>query len=803
MSEMELMGAKPVVYYSTTPDLDVSAYTDQTDPQEGEVLRKIQTSADWSVKPPSDLSIVTAVAIDCTKKADGSDYELDKQETLIAYLYMKAPEYDLESEIFDEEEYYNHLKNRSAYNGFYANTSIRDAIGTAASHSYHIFEFTKTDIYAPKMKIKKKWADNNNNDGKRPRSVRLTLMANGRPSGTTVDLTAEENWEKELGYMRLYDEDGNMIRYTLKEGDVEGYTSDPAVMTVKDGVASIEITNRHENETVDIPFSKTWAPRKEGDEEWEEKIPDSLSFRLSGGTTSKTQTLYKADFDGNTWSGSFTGMQKYRAGQEINYTVKELLESDAWYSERGTGKNDIRNIYYPYGSLEVVKDLVGDTAKAGQKDFVFSISFRSGGEVYRENVPYKIVDRASGEELRSGSFEGSGEFALKKTEKLVIEELGTSVDYEIDEKPLEGFTLESSSKTAGRVSPHTTTTASFTNRYRSGCSVGINGTKTLDGKELKRNQFRFELRDESGRVVSAVGNRADGGISFGDLSYTQKDDGKTFVYRVSEVVQKKGGYTCDGTVYRVYVRPVDNGDGTMDCSIAYKKVTHPGEAAKRAQIEAKQKEIDALLPDEPGYEETLDRLQAELDALELELEAILAGDGEETDADGISFSNTYRAAGSIVLKAYKSLKNGDIGDYSFRFDLYDGEGRLIDSENNNREGNILFEALHFDQKDAGKTYYYAIREHAGDEEAVVYDKKVYGYRIRVIDNNDGTLSFNQAPFNADEMFMKDESGELITDEYGHLVKNESFTEKEGDLPLFKNSMKPGSLSVAKFVDNPD
>lgn len=82
---------KPVIYYSTK---DRALFTeDDYDISKSEV---------WSSKKPSDLSEVTAIAVDCSKATDGSDFVFSNKETLPIYVTMVAP-YDENG--FDKSAY--------------------------------------------------------------------------------------------------------------------------------------------------------------------------------------------------------------------------------------------------------------------------------------------------------------------------------------------------------------------------------------------------------------------------------------------------------------------------------------------------------------------------------------------------------------------------------------------------------------------------------------------------------------------------------------------------------------------------
>ena len=85
VSQMVATGAKPVIYLSRTANLvflnnDVGDLPDLSD-----------TSVWQTMDQFGDISEAKAIAIDLRKKADGSDFVLDRGESAIAILQMKAP----------------------------------------------------------------------------------------------------------------------------------------------------------------------------------------------------------------------------------------------------------------------------------------------------------------------------------------------------------------------------------------------------------------------------------------------------------------------------------------------------------------------------------------------------------------------------------------------------------------------------------------------------------------------------------------------------------------------------------------
>ena len=101
----------------------------------------------------------------------------------------------------------------------------------------------KIDI--PVVKI---WNDNDNKDGNRPESIHVTLYADG----VQVDehtLTAAEGWQFTFTDKEAYDEDANVIAYTVKEDAVEWYTSD---------INGTYITNSYRPEVTSASVVKVW-----------------------------------------------------------------------------------------------------------------------------------------------------------------------------------------------------------------------------------------------------------------------------------------------------------------------------------------------------------------------------------------------------------------------------------------------------------------------------------------------------------------------------------------------------------------
>lgn len=106
----------------------------------------------------------------------------------------------------------------------------------------------------------------------------------------------------------------------------------------------------------------------------------------------------------------------------------------------------------------------------------------------------------------------------------------------------------------------------FANSYKAaGTSIAFNAAKVLTGRELKKGEFTFELRDANGKVLQTVKNGAltEGGyapIAFDPITY---DEPGTYDYRIVEVKGDAEGITYDETVFTYHVVVTDDGNGQL------------------------------------------------------------------------------------------------------------------------------------------------------------------------------------------------------------------------------------------------
>ncbi len=221
----------------------------------------------------------------------------------------------------------------------YSNGTVISYTVAEDAVDYYASSVTGYDIentYVPEktsVSVNKVWSDSDNNDGKRPSSVRVQLYAGDAKSGEPVTLNAANEWKYTWTDL-LKEAKGSAISYTVKEVNVpDGYESSISG-TADNGYT---ITNTHENEKTSISGTKTWDDADDQDR----KRPSSITVNLLADNVKvASKTVESAD----NWKYDFTGLDKYSAGKEITYTVSE--EQVDGYTSSINGYN-ITNSYTP------------------------------------------------------------------------------------------------------------------------------------------------------------------------------------------------------------------------------------------------------------------------------------------------------------------------------------------------------------------------------------------------------------------------------------------------------------------------
>ncbi|MGN8738467.1 Cna B-type domain-containing protein, partial [Bilifractor sp. HCP3S3_D3] len=195
-----------------------------------------------------------------------------------------------------------------------------------------------TNSYTPEKTTisgTKTWDDNNNQDGKRPGSITVKLLADGTKAAEKT-VTAEDGWKYSFEDLPVY-KNGQKIKYSIAESAVKNYSTT---------IEGYNITNSYTPEKTSLSVLKRWNDTENQDG----KRPNSVNVQLyaDGEASGKTVTLTKS----NNWLYTWTELPMYKnGGTKIAYTVKEVSDLPSGYTSSVTGSAEggyvITNSYTP------------------------------------------------------------------------------------------------------------------------------------------------------------------------------------------------------------------------------------------------------------------------------------------------------------------------------------------------------------------------------------------------------------------------------------------------------------------------
>lgn len=179
----------------------------------------------------------------------------------------------------------------------------------------------------PSVKVTKVWDDKDDDAALRPESVDIKLLADGKDTGKVLTLGKDNNWKGEFTDLVKYDGDKE-IKYSVEEvieGNLQYYT----VSVSGDAESGFTVTNKLEVLTEkESTGTKNWVGDEEGDR------PESITIQLlENGTPLEDVILEITPDENGEWTYRFDGMPKYRNGEEIEYSVKELNVPEGYIDE--------------------------------------------------------------------------------------------------------------------------------------------------------------------------------------------------------------------------------------------------------------------------------------------------------------------------------------------------------------------------------------------------------------------------------------------------------------------------------------
>ena len=254
--------------------------------------------------------------------------------------------------------------------------------------------------------------------------------------------------------------------------------------------------------------------------------------------------------------------------------------------------------------------------------------------------------------------------------------------------------------------------------------VTVKADKHLAGRDLNDGEFAAELKDSDGNLLQtkrfarvprdAQSDKAtnvregEGTLEFDKLTF---DRSGVYTYTVTEQDGNLGGVTYDRTVHTVTVTVTEDAK------------TH--------------------------------RLVA----------AVSYSNGEGGE-EGILFRNTYRPGNVVVeLAARKNLTGRGLKADEFEFELVDKDGKVIDTERNDKDGDIRFKPLTYSRDNNGiddcGEHRYVIRERNTGEKNVTYDRTEHHVTVTVGDDLQGNLTA-KVEYDPTDGKTKDSSAMLAT-----------------------------------------
>ena len=562
-----------------------------------------------------------------------------------------------------------------------------------------------TNSYTPgetSASVTKIWDDADNQDGIRPESITVALLANGTPTNKTVTLTAANNWTQTITGLPEK-ADGEYITYTWTEVNVpEGYS---LTGTSKNETVTT-LTNTHTPELTSITGTKTW---KDADNQ-DGKRPESITVNLfADGTKLKSQSV-SADADGN-WSYSFTDLPKYANGQEITYTVTE--DAVDGYTTESDGYNFINTHQPETTEITGTKTWNDANNQDGKRpESITVILLANGTEKTRQAV---TADEA-----------GNWTYTFKDLPKYAN---GQEITYTVAEEEVTDYTTTydgsniTNSYTPGKTSATVTKIWNDAENQDGKRPESITVSLLADGKETRKT-VTLSVENNWKQTISDLPEKADGKA----IKYTWTEETLPEGYELTDN-SKNGTVTTLTNTYAPETTSItvtktwddaDNQDGKRPESIIVNLLAN-GEIVASQTVKA----------DEAGnWTYTFKDLPKYANGKEITYTVTEeAVEGYETSVDGFNITNTYTTE-TTEVKGSKTWNDADNQDgkrpESITVGLLaNGEEKDSQTVTADENGNWTYSFEKLPKYEAGKEILYTVTEDAVAD----YTTEITGYDI--------------------------------------------------------------------------
>lgn len=435
---------------------------------------------------------------------------------------------------------------------------------------------------------------------------------------------------------------------------------------------------------------------------------DQLSFPLPGTyvytVSERDVTVPGVTKDGTVTTITYTVKDVDHAGR-LKVVDKTITRSD------GKTANGIRfdNTYNPKGvgcTLGGVKTIINaDTATnriPQDGEFTFALTSHDGApmpEGSKDGVK-TVTNTGTGFTFGRMDYDKPGTYVYTVTEQAGRDPtIGYSTQaYDVT------VTVTDQGGMLSATADRQATDVRFDNTYTpTPVDVTVKADKHLTGRDLNDGEFAAELKDSDGNLLQtkrfarvprdAQSDKAtnvregEGTLEFDKLTF---DRAGVYTYTVTEQDGNLGGVTYDRTVHTVTVTVTEDTKAhRLAASVAYSN----GKASEKS----------------------------------------------------ILFQNTYQPGNVMVgLAARKNLTGRGLKADEFEFELVDDKGNVIDTERNDKDGDIRFKPLTYGRDNNGiddcGEHRYVIREKNTGEKNVTYDRTEHHVTVTVGDDLQGNLT---------------------------------------------------------------
>ena len=303
-------------------------------------------------------------------------------------------------------------------NGYKPNTEEKDiTVDENGNAKYEI----QNELALKSISGTVKWEDTNNQDGKRPEKVTVTL--NKTVDGTTTKVkdvevatpaSSADTSNYEFTDLPQY-EGGKEITYTVAQNSVDGYTTE---------VNGFNIVNKYEPAKKTVSGTVKWEDANNQDGKRPEKVTVTLNKTVDGTTTKvKDVEVVTPASSADTSNYEFTDLPQYEGGKEITYTVAQN-SVDAY-----TTKVDGFNIVNTH---EVEKTVVEGTKTWNDAD--------DQDGVRPAEITIKLFKNGTEAEVKKVTEADGWKWKFENLDKYY--DKGKEVKYTIEEDKVEKYTTE-------------------------------------------------------------------------------------------------------------------------------------------------------------------------------------------------------------------------------------------------------------------------------------------------------------------------------------------------------------------------